>query len=142
MVHQDADKTSFKEFGLMFGDGFNLEQSHLVELFGFPNVCVFWDYSPVRQIIAMYFPLFEYSFATYIFLEYVNIMLAHRRGDLPDWYWSMTKVVTPFTIFFCVWFRMIFVYVAYDDPQGHTAAFLGFQITLVSVAITNTYMSN
>jgi len=33
---------------------------------------------------------------------------------------------------------MIFVFIAYSNPQGHTAAFLGLQIALILVALQNT----
>lgn len=34
---------------------------------------------------------------------------------------------------------MIFVVIAYEDPAGHTAGFLGLQITLIIVAMLNVY---
>lgn len=127
------------KFGINFGEGFDLGTSHLEELFGYSNVCVYWDYEPARQIIAMYFPLFEYSFVIYIFLDFINTMLAYKRGELPEWYWSLVKIVTPVTILFIAWFRMIFICLAYEQPQYHTAAFLGMQIALFGMALTNTW---
>jgi hypothetical protein len=140
---QDSDpEKSFAgmdKFGINFGEGFDLETSHLTELFGFTNVCVYWDYEPARQIVAMYFPLFEYSLGIYVFLDFINTMLAYKRGELPTWYWYFVKAVTPFTILFIAWFRMIFVFVAYEEPQYHSGAFLLMQIALFSVAVTNTW---
>jgi len=141
--NRDSDpEKSFKnmtDFNITFGQGFDLDESHLAELFGFSNVCVNWDYSPVREIIGMYFPLFEYSLAIYVFLDFINTMLAYKRGELPKWYYSLVKFVTPFTCLFIAWFRMIFVFIAYEAPQMHTLAFLGMQISLFSVALTNTW---
>jgi hypothetical protein len=140
---QDSDpaKSYFgmTKFGLNFGEGFDLETSHLTELFGFTNVCVYWDYEPARQIVAMYFPLFEYSLAIYVFLDFINTMLTYKRGELPEWYWTLVKCVTPFNILLIAWFRMIFVFVAYNQPHFHSGAFLGMQIALFSVAVTNTW---
>jgi len=127
------------KFGLDFGEGFDLDTSHLTELFGFTNVCVYWDYEPARQIVAMYFPLFEYSLAIYVFLDFINTMLSYKRGELPEWYWTLVKCVTPFNILLIAWFRMIFVFVAYNQPHFHSGAFLGMQIALFSVAVTNTW---
>jgi len=126
-----------KDFGLHFGEGFNLENSHLTELFGFVNVCVLWDYTPAREIVAMYFPLFEYSLAGYVMLDLIYITLSHKRGEIPDWYFSLVKIVSPFTILLIAWFRMIFVMIAYSNPEEHTLAFLGMQLALVSVVIMN-----
>jgi len=126
------------KFGINFGEGFDLATSHLTELFGFTNVCVYWDYEPSRQLVAMYFPLFEYSLAIYVFLDFINTMLAYKRGELPEWYWSLVRIVTLPTIILIAWFRMIFVFVAYEEPHLHSGAFLGMQIALFSVALTNT----
>jgi len=126
-----------KKFDLHFGDGFNLATSHLTELFGFTNVCVYWDYTPAREIVAMYFPLFEYSLAGYVLLDLIYVTLSHKRGEIPDWYFSVVKIVSPLTILLIVWFRMIFVMIAYTHPNEHTLAFLGMQIALLSVVIMN-----
>eukprot|EP00592_Proboscia_alata_P007329 CAMPEP_0194354580 /NCGR_PEP_ID=MMETSP0174-20130528/2704_1 /TAXON_ID=216777 /ORGANISM="Proboscia alata, Strain PI-D3" /LENGTH=331 /DNA_ID=CAMNT_0039123581 /DNA_START=28 /DNA_END=1023 /DNA_ORIENTATION=+ len=135
--NRDVDHSIMKEFGLHFGDGFNLATSHLTELFGFTNVCVLWDYTPAREIVAMYFPLFEYSLAGYVMLDLIYITLSHKRGEIPDWYYSLVKIVSPFTILLIAWFRMIFVMIAYTDPEEHSLAFLGMQIALFSVVIMN-----
>jgi len=116
-----------------------LETSHLTELFGFTNVCVFWDYSPAREIVAMYFPFFEYSFAIYVFLDFIYVMLSFKRGEIPSWYFTIVKIVTPVICLFIIWFRMIFVFIAYDDPQMHSFSFLLMQLALLSVALMNTF---
>ena len=137
--HKDVENGSngMKDFGLHFGEGFNLETSHLTELFGFVNICVYWDYTPAREIIAMYFPLFEYSFVGYVALDLIYVTLSHKRGEIPDWYFSLVKIVSPFTILLTAWFRMIFVMIAYENPEAHALAFLGMQFALVSVVIMN-----
>lgn len=124
-------------FDLKYGEGFTLDQSHLTEAFGYNNICSLWDYTPAREIIAMYFPFFEYSLVIYLGLDYVSTMMSYRRGLLPDWYWKATKIVTPICILLCINFRMIFVCIAYEQTRGHTAAFLGLQVALIIVAIMN-----
>jgi hypothetical protein len=139
MVHQDVDQSPWTEFGLHYGEGFTFEQTHLVEAFGFGNICTAWDYTPAREAIGMYFPFFEYSLVMYVVLDFANTMLSYQRGELPGWYWTLMKIVTPFNIILCIWFRMIFIFIAYENPQSHTCSFLGLQIALISVAITNTW---
>lgn len=127
------------EFGLNYGEGFTFEETHLVETFGYGNICTLWDYTPAREAIGMYFPLFEYSLVMYLVLDFANTMLSYQRGELPGWYWTLIKIVTPINIILCIWFRMIFIFTAYDATQAHTCAFLGLQTALISVAITNTW---
>mmetsp|Transcript_46668 Transcript_46668/g.56083 ORF Transcript_46668/g.56083 Transcript_46668/m.56083 type:complete len:322 (+) Transcript_46668:56-1021(+) len=126
-------------FGFGYGDGFPMEQSHLEEAFGYPNTCTAWDYSPAREIIAMYFPALEYSMVIYLVFNFITDMLSHQRGSLPDWYWNASKVLFPIAIFLAIQFRMIFVLIAYENIKTHTAAFLGFQFTIVIIAIMNTF---
>lgn len=123
--------------GLEYGMGFDFEHTHLIQAFGFGNICTNWDYPPARQIIAMYFPLFEYSFVVYLILDYACMRLAYIRGEIPGWYFSVVKTVTPFCILLVILFRMIFVIVAYEDVRGHTAGFLGLQVALLVVTIMN-----
>ncbi|VEU45209.1 unnamed protein product [Pseudo-nitzschia multistriata] len=124
-------------FDLEYGMGFTLDESHLTQIFGYANSCVVWDYTPAREMMAMYFPFFEYSLVIYLFLDYTSTMLSYRRGELPEWYWKLMQVVTPINIFLAAMFRMIFVCVAYEQIEGHALAFLGFQVVLLNVAITN-----
>jgi len=126
-------------FGFGYGDGFPIDQSHLVEAFGYPNLCTAWDYTPAREIIAMYFPALEYSIVIYLVFNYITDMLSYQRGSLPDWYWNASKVLFPIAIFLAIQFRMIFVLIAYENIKTHTAAFLGFQFTIVIIAIMNTF---
>jgi len=125
-------------FGFGYGDGFKIDESHLTEAFGYNNICSNWDYTPAREIISMYFPLMEYSMVIYLLFNYVTDMLTYNRGSLPAWYWNIGKILSPLAIFFTIQFRQIFVIIAYENIEGHTAAFLGFQITLVIIAIMNT----
>merc|ERR1711865_704030 len=114
------------------------DQSHLEEAFGYGNTCTAWDYSPSREIIAMYFPALEYSIVIYLFFNFVTDMISYQRGMLPEWYFTLSKILFPIAIFLSIQFRMIFVLIAYENVKTHTAAFLGFQFALVIIAIMNT----
>lgn len=126
-------------FGVSPGKGFDFStQSHLQELFGFANICANWDYSPSRELTAMVYPLFEYSLIVYLCLDFMATAIAHKRGDLEEWFWNFSKVTFPVCVFLCSQFRMIFVCIAYENVQHHTAGFLGLQIVLILVAVQNT----
>lgn len=126
--------------GVSPGKGFNIDtQSHLMELFGYNNICVHWDYSPSRELTAMVYPLFEYSLIVYLVLDFVVTKLAYQRGELSDWFYKVSKIMLGINIFLCSQFRMIFVCLAYINVKHHTAGFLGLQVALMFVALSNTY---
>jgi hypothetical protein len=124
-------------FGLSYGDGFTMEETHLEENLGYANICTEWDYSPSREVIAMYFPLVEYLVAIYTVLDFVSHMLAYGKGELPEWYWKVIKITDPLQILFFVWFRMVFVFTVYEEMRFHTASFLLFQVSLYMMVVTN-----
>ena len=90
--------------GLGLGFDFDL-QSHLVQAFGFANICANWDYSPSREIVALFYPLFEYSLLIYLVLDFMTIALSYQRGELTKWFWTLSKIFFPIEIVLCAWFR-------------------------------------
>lgn len=134
------------EFGVYPGEGFNIQShSHLNQIFGYNNICINWDYTPSRELTSIVYPAFEYSLIVYLCLDFVASALANRRGELTPWFWTASKIIFPLNLFFCSQFRQIFVIIAYEDPQGHTAAFVGLQLALLLVALQNTgfvYITN
>lgn len=122
------------------GEGFDAAtQSHLVRAFGYNNVCATWDYSPSREITAMVYPLFEYALLLYLFFDFVQTLIYYKKGWVSQTYYRVFLVVFLPIIIGCSWFRMIFVVIAYMDLSGHTAGFFCLQITLILVAMMNTY---
>jgi len=125
-------------FNLTYGEGFDYKtENHLIEFFGFGNICTNWDYTPAREITAMVFPLFEYSMMIYLALNAINEKLAHNRGEISDSFYRSTQIFNPIIAFLCTMFRMIFVFIAYENPKMHTAGFLCLQLGLVFIAIQN-----
>lgn len=122
------------------GEGFDIStQSHLVRVLGYNNICANWDYSPSREVTAMVYPLFEYSLVVYLFFEFINVHLHYLKGWVSKIYYNIFRATFIFMLIGCSWFRMIFVVLAYQDISGHTAGFLCMQITLILVAIMNTF---
>ena len=121
--------------------------SDLKHMFGYNNTCVYWDYSPSREIIAMIYPLFEYSYFIYVVFDYIHLRLAcpHVPGTA-QWLQTLGNIVTPIELLLIAWFRMIFVYTVYDTKQyegpirgvvGHTMSFFGVQLALILIAFEN-----
>lgn len=125
--------------GVELGKGFDLAtQSHLVDIFGYNNICANWDYSPSRELTAMVYPLFEYSLLIYICLNFISTKLAFEKGQVKLWFWKLSQIFLPIMLFLTAQFRMIFVCIAYENVQQHTAGFLGLQVALILIAIENT----
>lgn len=126
------------EGNVKLGEGFDINtQTHLQMLFGFANICTNWDYTPARELTAMVYPLFEYSLIVYLVLDFVTTLLANRRGELNAWFWQFSKIAFVINLVLCAQFRMIFVCIAYEKVQQHTAGFLGLQVALILVAVQN-----
>eukprot|EP00571_Detonula_confervacea_P003366 CAMPEP_0172325364 /NCGR_PEP_ID=MMETSP1058-20130122/53821_1 /TAXON_ID=83371 /ORGANISM="Detonula confervacea, Strain CCMP 353" /LENGTH=1030 /DNA_ID=CAMNT_0013041887 /DNA_START=6 /DNA_END=3098 /DNA_ORIENTATION=- len=122
------------------GEGFDIyEDSHLIRIFGFNNICSNWDYSPSREIIAAYFPLFEYSLVLYILADFLNVAIHHKKGLVSTRYYTAFKICFPFMIIFSARFRLIFVGIAYINVSAPTFGFLLLQIALVMVACLNVW---
>jgi len=120
------------------GEGFDVKtQSHLVRAFGYNNICANWDYSPAREITAMIYPIFEYALLLYLFFDFIQVFLYYKKGWVSKYYFRTFQVLIFFMILFISWFRMIFVVIAYENMEGHTAGFFGFQLTMIMTAIMN-----
>lgn len=92
------------------GEGFDVHtNSHLNRLFGFNNICVNWDYTPSRELTAMFYPAFEYTLLIYLCLDFTNTAISYKKGYIKKWFWTVACIAFPFQILLCAWFRMIFV---------------------------------
>lgn len=122
------------------GQGFDYKtQSHLHHAFGFNNVCTNWDYTPARELGSVVYPVFEYSLLIYVAFDFLAIALAYQRGEVSPGFYKVSKVLTPVVFICCSQFRQIFVNLAYDRVEWHTAGFLGLQTALLLVALGNSY---
>lgn len=122
------------------GEGFDITtDSHLIRAFGFNNMCSNWDYSPSREIIAAYYPAFEYSLLLYILADYLSVSLYYKKGLVSKRFYIAFKICFPFLIIFTAWFRLIFVAIAYINVSAHTFGFLTLQLVLIALACFNVW---
>jgi len=124
------------------GNPVDLDHSLLVQTFGFNNICVEWDYTPSRQITALFYPMFEYSFAGFLVLSYFYVKKCYLMHEIPKWLWRFEQITFPIKLVLGAWFRMIFVYSVEESVVGHTLGFLGLQVVLVLVALENVLLAN
>lgn len=131
----------FLDFFLFFFTMFFLTYYFLEKLTAKLNqICSFGDYSPSREIIAMIYPLFEYTFLIYIILDYIQTAISYHKGLLVSrTFYRIAQILFPIQLFLIAMFRMIFVVLAYDSVRGHTAGFLCLMIALLTVTILNTF---
>lgn len=93
-------------FDISNGEGFDLAtEGHLVQAFGYSNICANWDYSPSRELTGMFYPLFEYPLLIYIVLDFMTVQLVYKRGEVTRWFMILSKVFLPITFILCSWFR-------------------------------------
>ena len=92
------------------GKGFDFyTENHLLQQFGYSNICTYWDYSPAREFTAMFYPLVEYSLIFYLVMNFITIALSYQRGELTKWFWMLTKIFFPIEIILTAWFRKFFL---------------------------------
>lgn len=101
-------------FDLSNGEGFDFNtENHLIKAFGYSNICAYWDYSPSRELTAMVFPLFEYSFMIYIILDYITVAFAFKRGEISPWLWYLQRFFSPVELVLTCWFRKNHIFVLF-----------------------------
>jgi hypothetical protein len=106
------------------------------------QICIYWDYTPSREITAMFYPLFEYSFLGYIILDHYNMNVGYAKGFVPQWMNRLSTILLPIKIVLVAWFRMIFVNLVSVNMLAHSFGFLGLQICLCLVGLENVLYLN
>jgi hypothetical protein len=115
----------------------NLDHSALVDLMGYNNICVYWDYEPARSIIALYYPIVECGLILYCGGHFIRSFLAYREGQISQCHLYAQVVLSILAVWTGLWFRMIFVEDVTINPHAHIAGFLCLQLCLGFVEISN-----
>lgn len=109
----------------------------LVEQFGYNNICIYWDYTPSRELTAMIYPIVEYPLVAYLILTFLQIRASYRSGELPLWFLRFSICCFVVKLILVAWFRMIFVVIAFKNVIGHTLGFQGLQLALIVICLEN-----
>jgi len=117
--------------------GVDMERTPLVDQFGYNNICIYWDYSPAREIAALYYPLVEYPMVVYVFLTYLQLRSSASARLIPAYLYNLCAGIMLVQVVLFSWFRMIFVVEAFKDVKGHTLGFFGLQLSLALNAVHN-----
>jgi len=124
---------------------YGMHCSDLQRTFGFNNICVYWDYSPARELTAMVYPIFEYSMVAYIIVNYLQIKNDFENQRIGTKIYKPASILLWVKLLFVAWFRMIFVVSVTQEPisifgteipavVGHTLGFFGMQFALILIA--------
>lgn len=115
----------------------DLDNSPLVNMFGYNNICIMWDYEPATSVIAMFYPAVEVPLVLYLVLNFLRVRESFRAGQIGRARFGVCCALFPAELTFVLWFRMIFVVKAFEDVQGHTLGFHGLMLALCMVALQN-----
>ncbi|GMH48185.1 hypothetical protein TrVE_jg11651 [Triparma verrucosa] len=115
----------------------DMENTLLVQWFGYNNICVYFDFNPAREVAAMIYPLVEYSLFLYLLASHLHVWSSWSQKLVSTRFLHIDRVLVVIEIILMSWFRMVFVIKAPDDIKGHTYGFLGLQVVLCIVAIKN-----
>jgi len=115
----------------------DLNHSALIDLMGYNNICVYWDYEPSRSIVALYYPIVEVGLILYCAGHYIRCYLAHLEGQISTSHLYWQTFLSILAVWTGLWFRMIFVEGVLVSPHAHIAGFLSLQACLAFTEISN-----
>jgi hypothetical protein len=134
-----------------------LETSPLIDVYGYENICVYFDYSPAREVFAGLYPFVEFPMVIYIVLSWLRVREAYRDAPhvISRRSYLIVCVSSLIALILTIEFRLTFSLLAvYDDaeaetqpgegpPTGdmglHTMGFIGLMIALMLVPVQNTF---
>jgi hypothetical protein len=115
----------------------NLDASPFVQVVGYNNICIFWDYEPARSITAMFYPFVEVALVGYIFLNFFQIYISYQQGLIPKKLYRLVCLLLPIELILVLWFRMIFMHKLSDSILIHSLGFYGLIVALALISIQN-----
>jgi len=114
-----------------------VNNSSLVRTFGFNNICINWDFDPVRTIIAMVWPFVEVPLVFYMFTKIFKWTLLYYAKQLSRGLYYLIFFFIVLQIIFALFFRITFVQEVYVNVLFHSLPFIGMQWSLCLVSIEN-----
>ena len=121
--------------------GIDLEDTLLVQVFGYNNICVYFDYPPSTYVLPGL-----WAIALVLLLMYVTAHWLHMRAEVRQGMLSLGlyRTLSGFKLFEAI-SLMLFSIIFAVNPQGrdhtlyiHTAPFFLLQLAMVSLAMSNT----
>jgi len=124
-----------------FFSNVDLENSLLVEVFGYNNICVYFDHPPSTYVLPLLWAVTLVMLLTYIVAQWLHMRVEVQRGTLKSGLYKVLTSLKAFEAFTFISFSTIFAV----SPEGHdhtlyihTAPFFLLQFGMVSLAMSNT----
>lgn len=124
-----------------FFSGIDLNDTLLVQVFGYNNICVYFDYPPSNYVLPFLWAITLVLLLTYIAAHWLRMRAEVQQGTLSQSLYRTLAGLKGFEAFTLVSFSTIFAV----SPEGHdhtlfihTAPFFLLQIGMVSLAMSNT----
>ena len=119
----------------------NLEETLLVEVFGYNNICVYFDFPPSTYVLPLLWAVTLVALLAYIAAHWLQMRAEVQEGMLTRTVYNVLTSLKSFEAFTLISFSTIFAV----HPMGwdhtlyiHTAPFFLLQLGLVSLAMSNT----
>lgn len=121
--------------------GIDLENTLLMEVFGYNNICVYFDYPPATYILPLLWGVTLVCLLGYLVAHWLQMKAEMQEGLISRRLYRFLSALKLFEGFTMVSFSTIFAV----QPEAwnhtlyiHTAPFFLLQIGLVSLAMSNT----
>ena len=119
----------------------DLNETLLVEVFGYNNICVYFDFPPATYVLPFLWAVTLVLLLLYVAAHWLQMSAQVQQGTLSRKLYGLLSCLKLFEAFTLVSFSTIFAV----NPMGwdhtlfiHTAPFLLLQVGLVSLAMSNT----
>ena len=124
-----------------FFSGVDLENSLLVQVFGYNNICVYFDYPPSNYLLPALWAITMVMLLMYIGADWLHMRSEVQQGGLSRSLYRTLSSMQAFEATTLMLFSLIFAV----SPEGHdhtlyihTAPFFLLQLGMVSLAMSNT----
>lgn len=119
----------------------DLDNTLLLEVFGYNNICIYFDFPPSTYILPLLWSVTLVFLLLYLVTNWLQMKKQVKVGNLDQKLYKRLTKLKIFEAFTLVSFSTIFAV----SPEGwnhtliiHTAPFLLLQVGVVSIAISNT----
>jgi len=122
--------------------GIDLENSLLTQIFGYNNICVYFDFPPSTYVLPIMWAPVMCNFLLYVIAQLCFFTEQRDNGEISKEFYGILRNMKIFEAITLICFSAIFAI----SPEGwdhtvwiHTIPFWGLQLGMVSMAVSNTW---
>lgn len=117
----------------------DLEDNPLYNIFGYNNVCVFFDTLPGKYISLWFFELTMIFFACYVIASHFNLVLAYKRKHYTDAQLNVFRVTLMFDLLVFTYAVEIFAVTPKENFVMHTLPFSALIMGIIAAGVRNVF---